>query len=184
MDFDIKDIKSWANRHDIKIGDEGYFINDLESFKEDRADNSEFKIDRIKGIRDEFANCFISVKLYCLQDCFPFFLPLKAVKVDKPEKKYRAFKDLYEFYNFLSIAPLPKGDFCRDMLLKFSFTYREKSLPQYATTTIIDRIDFNVCRDPCLNCINNRDFEDWFANYEIMNNKGEWQPFGVEVKND
>lgn len=25
MNFDIKDIKSWNTRNDVKIGDEGYF---------------------------------------------------------------------------------------------------------------------------------------------------------------
>lgn len=25
MEFDIKDVKSWATRHDVKIGAEGYF---------------------------------------------------------------------------------------------------------------------------------------------------------------
>ena len=24
MNFDIKDVKSWANRHDVKVGDKGY----------------------------------------------------------------------------------------------------------------------------------------------------------------
>ena len=38
--------------------------------------------------------------------------------------------------------------------------------------------------DPCFCYINNRDFKDWFDNYEIMNNKGEWQPFGVEIEDD
>ena len=170
MNFDVKDVKSWANRHDVKVGDEGYLSDDISTLvKEEDAEPT--KLDHIFNGK---ANCFSSIEYFA---DYPFFLPLNAVK---KEKKYRPFKDLYEFYKFLSIAPLPKGDFCRDMLLKFSFTYREKSLPQYATTTIIDRIDFNVCRDPCLNCINNRDFKDWFDNYELMNNKGDWVPFGVE----
>lgn len=26
MNFDIKDVKSWYNRHEVKVGDEGYFL--------------------------------------------------------------------------------------------------------------------------------------------------------------
>lgn len=26
MNFDVKDVKSWANRHDVKVGDKGYFL--------------------------------------------------------------------------------------------------------------------------------------------------------------
>ena len=175
MNFDVKNVKSWYNRHDVKVGDEGYLSCDISTLREKEEDAEPTKLDHIY---DNKASCFSSIEYFA---DYPFFLPLNAVK---KEKRYRPFEDLYEFYKFLSIAPFPKGDFCRDMLLKFSFTYREKSLPQYATTTVINRIDFNTTKDPCLNCINNRDFEDWFDNYEIMNNKGEWQPFGAEVEND
>ena len=30
MIFNIKDVKSWANRHDVKVGDEGYFADSIE----------------------------------------------------------------------------------------------------------------------------------------------------------
>ena len=30
MNFDIKDMKSWANRNDVKVGDSGYVANDLD----------------------------------------------------------------------------------------------------------------------------------------------------------
>lgn len=177
MNFDIKDVKSWANRHDVKVGDEGY-LSDHISYLRDAKDAKTSKLDRIY---DNQGDCFSAIDVF---GTYTFFLPLDAVKKDKPEKKYRPFEDLYEFYKFLSIAPLPKGDFCDDMLLKFSFTYREKNVPQYGTTTIINRIDFNTNKDPCLNCINNRDFKDWFDNYELMNRKGEWVPFGVEVEDE
>lgn len=177
MNFDVKDVKSWYNRHDVKIGDKGYFSDGISGFREININDA--KCGKVSYIDDNWNLCFKS-DLDAFTS-YAFFLPLKKVK---KEKKYRPFEDLYELYKFLSIAPFPKGDFCRDMLLKFSFTYREKSLPQYATTTVINRIDFNTTKDSCLNCINNRDFEDWFDNYEIMNNKGEWQPFGAEVEND
>ena len=181
MRFDIKDVKSWANRKDVKIGEKGYFINDLESFKEDCADNSEFKIDCIKGIRDDFANCFISNTLFCLQDCFPFFLPLKTVKADEP-KKYRPFKDLYEFYKFLSFGCFfAREDFTQNMLLGMKLTYRDKKALRIASTIVINRIDVDL-KKFCEPLIEGRNLELWFDLAEIMNSKGEWQPFGIEVK--
>ena len=171
MKFNVKDVKSWANRHDVKIGEKGYFINNLGSFKEDRADNSEFKIDRIKGIRDDFANCFISVNLFCLQDCFPFFLPLKAVKKEKQkEKKYRPLKSIDEMDCLFD---------CSVMSAKKNFiTYRSK-----VTGEIYIELLFAVSRDKndVLISINNIPVQDLFDNFEIRKN-GEWVPFGVEVK--
>lgn len=49
---------------------------------------------------------------------------------------------------------------------------------------VITRIDVDSDNDPCSFYINNINLEDWFNGYELMNNKGEWVPFGVEVKND
>lgn len=177
MKFDIKDLKSWSNSQDAKVGDEGYFSNSIRGLRKSNIDEAHRS--KIRFIDDNWGGCFVSD----LNDLnYAFFLPLEAVKEDKPKKKYQSFKDLYEFYKFLSIAPFARKDFCRNMLLKFSFTYREKNAQQCATTTMINRID--VISDPCLCLINNRDFKDWFDNYEIMNNKGEWQSFGVEVKDE
>ena len=181
MNFDIKDVKSWATRNEVKVGDEGYFIHSIKWLKDD----VELNVNTIACIRDDFGNCFVSEKSFNGCNGFPFFVPLNAVKKDKPkEKKYRPFEDLYEFYKFVSISPVARKDFCRNMLLGFSFTYREKKFSQCATTTMINRIDFDANDDPRFCYINNRDFKDWFDNYEIMNNKGEWQPFGIEVKDD
>ena len=172
MKFDIKDIKSWSNRKDVKIGDKGYFFNKISNLH----DLKENEYSKIESINDNKANCFSS-----LEDSadYPFFLPLNAVK---KEKKYRPFKDLYEFYKFLSISPFTKKEFCNEYLLKFSFTYREKILPQIVSSVAITRIDVGSDNDPCSTFINRKDLKDWFDNYEIMNSKGEWLPFGVEVK--
>lgn len=179
MKFNIKDVKSWSNRHDVKIGEKGYFINDLESFKEDRADNSEFKIDRIKGIRDEFANCFISKTLFCLQDCFPFFLPLKAVKADEPkEKKYRPFESMAEFtkvvYNLVpnNLNITGVGE---------SFTVRRKYNGHYEKV-LITHLEYDENHD--LLSINGQSLRDLFENYDIVTDDDKIIPFGVEVENE
>ena len=175
MKFDVKDVKSWATRNEVELGKIGFFADSIEQFYKEECVISKLslitKIDAF-SFGDENNNSYA------------FFLPLDAVKKDKPEKKYRPFKDLYEFYQFLSISPFPRGEFRTEFLLKFSFTYREKILPQIATTITITRIDVGSDNDPCSTFINRKDLKDWFDNYEIMNSKGEWLPFGVEVKND
>lgn len=181
MNFDVKDVKSWANRHEVKVGDEGYVAYSISDFRKLNIDDA--KCGKVIYIDDDSNLCFKSD--FAPFTYYAFFLPLEAVKEDKPkEKKYRPFKDLYEFYKFLSYSPFAKKEFFKDMLLKFSFTYRERNLPLCATTTMINRIDTALDNDTCLLCINSRDFKDWFDNYEIMNSKGEWVPFGVEVKDE
>lgn len=176
MKFDIKDVKSWANRHDVKVGDEGYFCNHIS----DLYDMSNIELTKIERIRDNQASCFFSTAFY---GGYSFFLPLNAVKEDKLEKKYRPFKDLYEFYQFLSFnSRITKEDFTPNMLLGLYFKYREKKAPRFAHTIVINRIDFDLADDPCEPCIERRNLGLWFDFSEIMNDDGEWQPFGVEVK--
>lgn len=176
MKFDIKDVKSWANRHDVKVGDEGYFCNHIS----DLYDMSNIELTKIERIRDNQASCFFSTAFY---GGYSFFLPLNAVKEDKLEKKYRPFKDLYEFYQFLSFnSRITKEDFTPNMLLGLCFKYREKKAPRFAHTIVINRIDFDLADDPCEPCIEGRNLGLWFDFSEIMNDDGEWQPFGVEVK--
>ncbi len=178
MKFDIKDVKSWANRHDVKIGDEGYFCNHIR----DLYDMRDTEYSKIEYIRDNQANCFSSTAFYGV---FSFFLPLNAVKEDKLEKKYRPFKDLYEFYQFLSFnSRITKEDFTPNMLLGLYFKYREKKAPRFAHTIVINRIDFDLADDPCEPCIEGRNLGLWFDFSEIMNDDGEWQPFGVKAKNE
>lgn len=176
MKFDIKDVMSWANRHDVKVGDEGYFCNHIS----DLYDMSNVELTKIERICDNQASCFFSTAFY---GSYSFFLPLNAVKEDKLEKKYRPFKDLYEFYQFLSFnSRITKEDFTPNMLLGLYFKYREKKAPRFAHTIVINRIDFDLADDPCEPCIEGRNLGLYFDFSEIMNDDGEWQPFGVEVK--
>lgn len=175
MNFDIKDVKSWYNRHDVKVGDKGYFFNIIQK----TLDNS-FKRGIITKINNDRADCFVGAFDYPVWD-YNFFLPVDVVE---NEKKYRPFKDLYEFYNFLSISPFTKKDFHNEYLLRFSFTYREKAVLQIATMAVITRIDFGLDNDPHSTFVNRRGLKDWFDNYELMNNKGEWVPFGVEIEDE
>ena len=176
MNFDVKDVKSWANRDDVKVGDNGYFckkISDLDDMK----DTGYSEIERIC---DNQADCFFST---AFNGCYSFFLPLNAVKKDEPGKKYRPFKNLYEFYQFISFnSRMTKEDFSQNMLLGLYFTCRQNKAPRFAHTIVINRIDFDLADDPCKPNIVGRNLGLWFDYSEIMNNKGEWVPFGVEVK--
>lgn len=175
MKFDIKDVKSWANRHDVKVGDEGYFADEIEELKTE--DN---RTRMISEILDDHAFCFRTPT-----NRYSFFLPLEAVKEDKPkEKKYRPFKNLYEFYQFLSFnSHITEEDFTPVMLLGLYFKYREKKALRVASTIVINRIDVDL-KDICEPIIEGRNFERWFDLAEIMNDDGEWQPFGVEVEDE
>lgn len=163
MKFDIKDVKSWANRHDVKVGDEGYCADSIEDLKTGniRISNDTFKI---KAIVDVDAFCF------CTElSRFSFFLPLDAVKEDKPKKKYRPLKSIDEMDCLFD---------CSVMSAKNFITYRSK-----ATGEIYIELLFAVCRDKndILRSINNIPVQDLFNSFEIRKN-GEWLPFGIEVK--
>lgn len=164
MNFDIKDVKSWATRKDVKVGDEGYFVDFFCNFKRD---------DRIyKGtiseIEDDVGQCFHSERGYK----WFFFLPLSAVKEDKPkEKKYRSLKSIDEIDCLFD---------CSVMSAKNFITYRSK-----ITGEIYIELLFAVCRDKndVLISINNIPVQDLFDNFEIRKN-GEWLPFGIEVNDE
>lgn len=189
MKFDIKDVKSWANRHDVKtLSVTGFFGNSLSEIDDEIRKYNKGEKDRLHElyqISDNGCFCFGYALHFADTSAFAgtnncaFFLPLDAVK---EEKEYRPFKDLYEFYKFLSISPFTKKEFRNEFLLKFSFTYREKTVPQIASTVEITRIDVSLDNDPRSTYINGKDLKYWFDDFEFMNSKGEWVPFGVEVK--
>ena len=107
---------------------------------------------------------------------FAFFLPLDKVKV---EKRYRPFKDAYEFYKFLVNPSLARKDFSNKLLLNLPITWRKKDTSNFTTTEIITSVEVAVIDGCQLTSINGKALKYWFANYEIMNVKGEWQPFGA-----
>lgn len=195
MKFDIKDVKSWANRHDVHtLSDVGFFGNSLSEIDDEikRYNNGEKDhLHELYQINDNGCFCFgyavyfTDTSAFKGTNNFAFFLPLDAVKEKSKKKKYRPFKDAYEFYNFIGvILTITRKEFRNRMLLGLPITYREIKSPQYTTTELITRVVLNETDKACKIFINKRDFEDWFDNYEIMNAKGEWQPFGVEVQDE
>lgn len=164
MNFDVKDVKSWASRHDVKTGDEGYLSDDISSLR-NAKDAKTSKLDRIY---DNKGDCFSAIDVF---GTYTFFLPLDAVKKDKPEKKYRPLQSIDEMDCLFNHSVMNANSF---------ITYRSK-----ITGEIYIELLFTVCRDKnnVLSSINNIPVQDLFDNFEIRKN-GKWLPFGVEVKED
>ena len=188
MNFDIKDLKSWANRHDVvELSDAGFFGNSLlEIDNEIRRYNKGEKghLHMLYQISDNGCCCFGYAVYFADTGAFAgtnnsaFFLPLDAVKKDKSKKKYRPFKDAYELYKFLVNPSLARKDFSNKLLLNLSITSRIKYTSNFTTTELITSVEDSVIDGCQLTSINNKELEYWFNNYEIEIN-GEWVPFGA-----
>lgn len=105
MKFDIKNVKSWANRHDVKVGDDGYVSSDINTLQDDlKSGIAQIRI--ICHVRDDDVECF-SCKAFGSIRNYGFFLPADAVK----KEEYRPFKDLYEFHIFYQRVLLQRKNF-------------------------------------------------------------------------
>lgn len=176
MNFDIKDMKSWADRHDVNVGDKGYFTHNINWLKDD----FELNVDTIACIRDDFGNCFVSEKSFNEGNSFPFFVPLKAVKEDKPkEKKYRPFKTMRELTEVVRGKDWEMNDITTgDELMIRSKGCEDRHRRVLITDLTLD----NNCN---LLFINNKTMKVWLDNYEVMNISAcDWVPFGVEIESD
>ena len=176
MNFDIKDMKSWADRHDVNVGDKGYFTHSINWLKND----FELNVDTIACIRDDFGNCFVSEKSFNEGNSFPFFVPLKAVKEDKPkEKKYRPFKTMRELTEVVRGQDWEMNDITTgDELMIRSKVCEDRHRRVLITDLTLD----NNCN---LLFINNETMKVWLDNYEVMSVSAcDWVPFGVEIEGD
>lgn len=167
MKFDIKDVKSWATRHDVKIGDEGYFADEIEEFK---TENNRTRM--IAEILDDHAFCFCTPT-----NRYSFFLPVDAVKEDKTkEKRYRPFKTINELEKTLNKVNRSAHQF---MCVGNDIFIRDKN---QMTHLMITRIDRDVKTNEVIN-VNGMSPIYLFNNYEIRVG-AEWLPFGVEVQDE
>lgn len=116
MNFDVKDVKSWVNRYEVKVGDKGYVSSNLYSLQDDLKNNVAL-IREISRICYDDVECF-SCKAFGTIRSYGFFLPLDAVKADEPkEKKYRPLKSIDEMDCLFD---------CSVMSAKNFITYRSK----------------------------------------------------------
>ena len=171
MIFDVKDVKSWANIHELKVGDKGYFFNSIISF---RALNIDYvQCGKIKYMDKNWGRCFKSdVDDF---NSYFFFLPLNAVKVDKVDKpeKYRPFKNLNEIQSVLCGGDVTKYAFF-DVGTHLTVRRKdERNREQVILTTSIEYMDGH------LYLINHRRLDEWFNNFELLVNDA-WVPFGIK----
>lgn len=166
--FDEKDLITWANRHDAKVGTKGYFassITDLHS--------------NIKGGYVHELMSIFDDKNWCFSDgtfSYGFFLPVDAVKENKT---YRACKNIKEFYELVFNTKSKVEDRIRiNELIGTIIHFRQKEFDTtlYACITgiaVYINGDIAVHIDSC-----NFELDELFKRYEIEIN-GEWVPFGV-----
>lgn len=168
MKFDIKDVKSWANRHDVKNDDKGYFAKSISQLQNDKH----VELTTVYSINDDMGTCFIPKGW---GTGFDFFLPVDAVKEDKPkEKKYRPLKKIKDFYDCGVIKG--KDDCLIDRVLRL----RDKK--NYNLTRDMKVIDVEYDFDTVIR-INRCSPVYYFSCFDIYIND-EWVPFGVEVEDE
>lgn len=168
MNFNVKDVKSWANRHDVKNNDKGYFAKSISQLQNDKH----VELTTVYSINDDMGTCFIPKGW---GTGFDFFLPVDAVKEDKPkEKKYRPLKKIKDFYDCGVIKG--KDDCLIDRVLRL----RDKK--NYNLTRDMKVIDVEYDFDTVIR-INRCSPVYYFSCFDIYIND-EWVPFGVEVEDE
>ena len=170
MKFDIKDVKSWANRNTVKIGDKGYFFDDIHSMK-DKKDCTAFTI---SGILDNRADCFC-IKNRIGISSFNFFLPVEEVEEDKPkEKGYRPFRTIAEVDELLAKDSVKHYCYVgSDLYLRYKVY---PNITKHIEITNLE-VDTNTNELRFINGFTPRHLTE---NYDIKI-AGRWLPFGVEV---
>lgn len=169
MKFDIKDVKSWANRQDVKTDDKGYFAKSISQLQNDKY----VELTTVYSINDDMGTCFIPKGW---GTGFDFFLPVDAVKEDKPkEKKYRPINSLFE----LAIAFYGEKNYFKHVCVGDNLFVKYKNDKNYARV-LITKLEFD--ENQALSTINGITLRAWFDHYELRNDKGEWVPFGVEIE--
>lgn len=179
MNFDIKDVKSWANRHDVKVGDVGYVTCDFNHLLTNKA--TLVTKATVKDIDNNDSRCFLAQPLNRkVIFHYGFFLPLEAVKEDKPkEKKYRPFKTIRELEDALNQdnTSTPQA-ICvgEDIFVRSKQDHNR--VEEMLITSVIRKnetnevLSINACPPSYL-----------FERYEIRVGS-KWLPFGVEVEDD
>lgn len=115
---------------------------------------------------------FIRMVIQKNETRFCFFLPLEAVKEDKPkEKKYRPFESLEELKELFDDEHFGVG---------YIICLREKEINVITKVMITSIIHEETGQ---LICLNGCDVKKLFKCFEVKVGH-EWLPFGVEVKDD
>lgn len=184
-------LKTWVNKDDVKVGDEGYFANDICILEKIIEGDFKHKIKHIDQFR---GNCFVaeiddnepsSCSAY---SGYTFFLPSERAR--KPT--YRPIANIDELLDFL-VPDLDVNAVCdssgnndeiirykkAELLLGKKITLREKQ-GAYTNVVIIQSVDFYGDSDAGEDIhINNNPLNFMFEAYKILID-GEFVPFGVK----
>ena len=167
--FNEKDVITWTNRHDVNVGDKGYFAHSIDDL-DINIENG--YVHKLINISNYYACCFA----YDSRRGYGFFLPVDAVK---KEKTYRACKNVKELYELIfNTKSKADTEFYINELVGTVIHFKLKGfdLTYYECITgivVYNNGDIDVRIDGC-----NFELPELFKNYEIeINDK--WQPFGV-----
>ena len=185
-------LKTWVNKDDVKVGDEGYFANDICILEKNIERDFKRKIKHIDQFR---GNCFVADIDDNEPSCcsaysgYTFFLP--SEKARKPT--YRPIANIDELLDFL-VPDLDTNAVCdssgnndeiirykkAELLLGKKITVREKQ-GAYTHVMIIQSVDFYGDSDAGEDIhINNNPLNFMFEAYKILID-GEFVPFGVKA---
>ena len=186
MNFDIKYVKSWANRHDVvELSVAGFFGNSLlEIDNEIRRYNKGEKghLHMLYQISDNgcfcfgYATYFADTGAFSGTSNFAFFLPLDAVKKDKSkEKKYRPFVSMRELTEIIYSKDLG----CDNLSVGDSLWIRRKGDKHIHQKLLITSLGYDE-NDviSILISMNGKSMQQWLDNFEFLAHD-EWQPFGA-----
>ena len=175
--FNEKDLITWSNHDKAIIGKLYYFGYWLESIQS----KIETGIgDRLVSINN---NSFVDTFKNECGYHYPCILPVDAVKDIEPEKKYRACKNIREFYRVLlnELPPLnwnTEEDFIYDLIDRdIHFRSKKTGTKYYSSIRSISE-DVNGYIKVLIAWNNYLSFDELFSNYEIEIN-GEWKPVGI-----
>ena len=179
MNFDIKDIKSWANRHDVHtLSDVGFFGNSLSEIDDEINRYNNGEEDRLHELYQVSDNgCCFGYALYLADtgafggtNNFAFFLPLNAVK---KEKKYRPIKNMAELADIMYGEDRQRGAISTGDLMTL-----ERKKDRFRFRILITQLEYE--HDLQLVSINDKTLKNLFDDYNVMNVNGIFVPFGVE----
>ena len=165
MKFNVKDVKSWKDRHDVKVGDIGFVAcvtNELA-----------LTIATITEIIDDTGKCFVAQPLNAnVEFQYSFFLPLDKVK----EKKYRPIKNMRELTDVVRGKDWTTAiSTDEELLVRCKYN-------KHRIKVLITRLEFDNNLE--LVSINNKAPKVLLENYEVMSVNGNFMPFGVEVEDE
>lgn len=178
--FNEKDLITWSNRDQAKIGERYIFADSLSSLKDYIQDPS-------NEILDSISEDCLQAPFICRHGCQAFnhacILPVDKVYEIKPEKRYRPFKNFKELFNLLndtddSSLTFSETDCIYDLISDQILHLRSKS----NNAEYYDRVVTIVIEESgpkiCTLHTKYANFSDLFEEYEIEID-GEWVPFGI-----